>query len=75
MPPESYSVMLDGETLIDETNDLACSISTEGLTPGEHTVSVKANGVTNRYPLSWVEYDEVSEEPMPVVVEKIVQVN
>lgn len=68
--PESYTVMLDGNTILEETTDLTYSIPKEDLSPGAHTVSVQANGVGTRYELSKMQYDGISEDLMPVVVEK-----
>jgi hypothetical protein len=61
---------LDGKTIVEETTALAYSIALGDLPPGEHRVSVKANGVGTRYELSSTDLDLASEELMPVVVEK-----
>lgn len=73
--PASYTVMLDGQVILDETSALEHKISKEGLSPGKHTVSVKANGVGTRYELSKMQYDIRSENLMPVIVEKKFHVN
>ena len=70
VPPESFSVILDGKTLVEGTTDLIYSLSKEGLSTGEHIVSVSANGVGTRYGLSKMQYDVVSDELKPVLVEK-----
>ena len=70
VPPESFSVTLDGKTLVEGTTDLIYSLSKEGLSTGEHIVSVSANGVGTRYGLSKMQYDVVSDELKPVLVEK-----
>ena len=72
--PNSYTIMLDGEVKVEETTALEYSFSTAELSSGEHTVSVRANGVSTRYPLSWIKYDDLAEEPLPVVVEKVFHV-
>jgi hypothetical protein len=68
--PDSYTVMLDGETVLEETDVLEHSIPLSGMQPGEHTVSVRANGVGTRYPLSLTRLDAPTKDLMPVVVEK-----
>ena len=42
----------------------------EGLTPGEHTLTVTANGVGTRYALSPYEFDTPTNELQPVIIEK-----
>ena len=68
--PESFTVLLDGNVLVETTKDLVYSIPTQDLTPGDHKITVKANGVGTRYELSRTRYDEVLEELIPVEVEK-----
>jgi hypothetical protein len=68
--PESFTLMLDGNPIMEETSDQAYSIPMTELSAGEHIVSISANGVGTRYELSKMNYDVVSEELMPVVVEK-----
>lgn len=70
VPPESYAIALDGKTILEDTEDLAYSLSTTGLEAGVHTVAVRAKGVGTRYKLSPVRLDTPAEESMPVVVEK-----
>lgn len=72
--PKSFTVSLDGKTVIEETKDLECSIPVAGLSHGEHKVSVKANGAITRYELALTHFDEVLREPVPVIVEKVFQV-
>jgi hypothetical protein len=67
--PESFTVRLDGNPILENTFELAASIPMSDLSPGEHLVSVTANRVGTRYELSKMQYDVVSEELMPVVVE------
>jgi hypothetical protein len=68
--PDSYTVLLDGETILEETAALEYSIPKGDLQPGEHSLSVRANGVGTRYKLSLTELDIPAVELMPVVVEK-----
>jgi hypothetical protein len=68
--PDSYTVMLDGHSIVEETTALAYGIATGDLPPGEHRVSVRANGAGTRYELSCTGLDIASEELMPVIVEK-----
>ena len=70
VPPESFTVKLDGNVILNETADLFCSISKEDLKPGRHKVSIEANGVGTRYELSKFQYDVRSDELLPVVVER-----
>lgn len=68
--PDSYTVALDGNHVVEETGDLSIAIPMKELSPGKHTVSVTANGVGSRYELSYTEFDLVKDELLPVVVEK-----
>jgi hypothetical protein len=61
---------MDGEAVLEESDMLEHSIPVAGLQPGEHTVSVKANGVGTRYPLSLTRLDAPTKDLMPVMVEK-----
>jgi hypothetical protein len=70
VPPESFTVLVDGSVKVEETFDKGCSILISGLTPGKHKVAVKANGAGTRYELSMTRYDEILQEPIPVMVEK-----
>ena len=74
VPPDSYTVTLDGETILEETSALEHSISMGDLQAGEHTVAVRANGVGTRYELSLTALDIALDELMPVVVEKTFEV-
>jgi hypothetical protein len=74
VPPGSFTLSLDGDIIQEGTDAMEYSIPMAGLSRGAHRVSVRANGVVTRYPLSRVEYDEVAKEPMPVVVEKVFHV-
>jgi len=68
--PDSFTILLDGETMEEEVFAQECHISKEGLEPGTHTVTVMANGVGTRYELSLFHEDEVLEELIPVEVKK-----
>ncbi len=68
--PESFTVELDNNPILENSSDLSITIPKSDLSPGEHTVSVIANGVGTRYELSKMQYDVVSDELMPVLVEK-----
>ncbi|MCK5793955.1 MAG: hypothetical protein KAH12_04585, partial [Anaerolineales bacterium] len=68
--PDSYTVAVDGEIVADGISDLTINIPMADLSPGEHNYAVTANGVGTRYELSFTEFDQIAEQPMPVVVEK-----
>jgi hypothetical protein len=70
VPPESYTVRMDGEVVLEETGEPGCSIPVDNLSPGEHTVTVRANGAGTRYALSLTHYDVRADDLMPVVVQK-----
>jgi hypothetical protein len=72
--PESFTLNLDGEVILDRTQELAHSIPMNELASGEHVISVVANGVGTRYALSKYQYDLISDKLMPVVVERSVLV-
>lgn len=67
--PESYSILLDGNLILKEISDQHCSISKEALSPGEHVLAVRANGVGTKYGLSKFQYDPLLEDLIPVLVE------
>jgi hypothetical protein len=68
--PDSFSVTVDGETMADGISELTFSIPMTDLSPGEHTFAVTANGVGTRYELSFTEFDVISDQLMPVVVQQ-----
>jgi hypothetical protein len=68
--PKSFTVKLDGKTLLENTNVLTCSIPRKEVKPGDHTLSVEANGAGTRYELSKFQYDGVSAKLMPLIVDK-----
>ncbi|MEN8202314.1 MAG: hypothetical protein ABFS28_06940 [Bacteroidota bacterium] len=68
--PDSYTVILDGTVVVAETDALEYHIPVQDLDSGKHTVSVTANGVGTRYNISYTEFDQVLDEPVPVVVRK-----
>jgi hypothetical protein len=68
--PDSYTVSVDGDVVVKETLEHSIGIPLKGLSPGNHRVSVKAYGVSTRYELSYSDFDLVSDQPIPVVVEK-----
>jgi hypothetical protein len=70
IPPDSYAILLDGNTIVEETQEMEFSLSTTGLDPGLHTIGVEARGAGTRYELSPVRLDIPTEELMPVFVEK-----
>ena len=68
--PESFTVAIDGQTVETASGGTGVSLSSEGLTPGDHLLTVTANGVGTRYALSPYDLDTPSAEPMPVEVSK-----
>lgn len=70
IPPESYTVWVDGDIILEETTEPGCSISVANLSPGRHVVAVRANGTGTRYALSLTQYDMITNDLMPVVVKK-----
>ena len=54
----SYDVFLDGAAKAKQLHGNACQLSLSGLSPGEHTVTVKAAGAVTRFPLSLEDDDE-----------------
>ena len=74
MVPDSYTVSVDGKTVADGISEVTLSIPLGELSPGEHHLTVIANGVGTRYELSFTEFDRIADELMPVVVEKIFHV-
>ena len=68
--PESFTVAIDGQTVETAAGGTGVSLSSEELTPGDHLLTVTANGVGTRYALSPYDLDTPSAEPMPVEVSK-----
>jgi len=68
--PDSYSVSVDGKTIAEGISDLGIRIPTADLSPGEHTFAVTANGVGTRYGLSYTEFDSISDQLMPLLVQQ-----
>jgi hypothetical protein len=66
--PKSYTVAVDEKALIENTPEMSCEIPVEGLLPGIHTITITANDVHTYYGLSKTEFDEIPEEPLPVIV-------
>jgi hypothetical protein len=73
--PKSFTVKLDGKTLLENTNVLTCSIPRNEIKPGDHTFSVEANGAGTRYELSKFQYDMVSAKLMPLIVDKTFRIS
>jgi len=68
-PPSSYTVLLDGRTVVDGLQATSCALDLAELPEGRHTVTVVAEGGTTRFPLSRVEMDTPLETPVPTKVE------
>lgn len=73
--PESFTIYLDESPLAEKIRDKNYSFSTEKLSAGSHKITVKANGVKSYYPLSINKFDIKTEDPIPVIVEKVFLVN
>lgn len=68
-PVRSYTVVVDGVPVVAETSDTQATIPVGDLVPGEHGLTIIANGATTLYPLSSEMLDDPLPEPIPVRAE------
>ena len=59
----SYRVALDGVVRAARVKGNSYPLSLAGVAPGEHTVTVQANGAVTRFPLSYDADDEPTKRP------------
>jgi hypothetical protein len=67
-PVPSTTVAVDGVPIAVETAETRVTIPISGLAPGDHRLTVVANGATTRYRLSSEAFDDPLPEPVPVEV-------
>ena len=67
-PVRSTTVAVDGVPIVLETTETQVTIPVSGLAPGEHRLTVIANGATTRYRLSSEAFDDPLPEPVPVEI-------
>jgi len=69
VPPTGFTVALDGQTLARVGPEATgATVAAAYITSGQHQLTVTAEGVRTRYPLSRQQLDEPSESARPVVV-------
>jgi len=66
--PKSYTIAIDSNTILKDVTGNSCDIPIKGIKLGKHIVTVKAHGVFTHYPLSKINIDLPSINPIPVIV-------
>jgi len=66
--PKDFTVAIDGKAILKKITATSCKVSVNGLKLGKHTITVIANGVSTRYPLSDNTFDIPSITPLLVSV-------
>ncbi len=68
-PAEGVSVMLDGKVMTSLAAGSEVEVSLRGVKPGQHVLTLVAEGATTRYRLSRYELDDPLDNPVPVSVD------
>ena len=66
--PKSFTVAIGDKVFFKEISGMTCEIPVQGLSKGIQTITITANDVHTHYALLKTEFDEIAEEPLPVIV-------
>lgn len=67
--PSAFSILLDGNKILENLQSLQAEIPLTGLAEGRHTLKLVAENAFSHYRLAWDEEDERLNDALPVVVE------